>query len=922
MPFGVPVAGIRPGQLVQLDASKLVIVPDNRGALIAWSAGVSAVAATFVGVLVSRATTPLSQNPWFIACLVVACLSFAILLLAGFAVLVSWWRSREPRPAAAVAQPTLPAAAITDRWRLSINDVSSEVLQLQNNGMSHPGYASRSTQENPPPSFRVGMSVACSPLDPATPTTSEVRLRFLSFLGEPPVMDLVRELTALGDGLAWRARDENPRHNFAAILSLPDTEEAPVAWARLLLPEELTRRYGRDFRPAYFVLYVEPRSADGSPAPAASLASWHQCLSEALKLPAALAEFLAGQLSLSTSADPAAEIGVWLKAARVLAELIDVDGYASVEGSAQSNWYMGFAMADPDGQPLGDVAETWLRQLCDSALHLDGYEADLASLRPDTGAGQPNARSVTRSRRATLTASLTTRPVMRRRSVIVVAAAIALGLLGWVVFIAVSGTGGPAPASRPEVSAVVRWGHAIALASTGVVFSVSCASAGNCAAGGSYIGGSGGQQAVVASEVNGTWRSAIEVPGTAALNSGKSLGASVNSVSCGSAGNCAAGGNYADASGHQQAFVASEVNGAWHQAIEVPGTGALNTGATAKNLGASVGPLSCPSAGNCAAGGSYTTDASGGQQAFVASEVNGIWHKAIEVPGTAALSTGTTAKNLGVSVNSVSCSSAGNCAAVGWYTAASGWLRAFVASEVNGNWHKAVEVPGTAALSAGTLNTGTGATAVSCPSAGTCAAGGFYSDGSGHDQAFVASEANGTWHKAIEVPGTAALNTGATDARGAWVKSLSCGSAGNCAAGGFYADASGHQQAFVASEANGTWHNAIEVPGTAALNTGASADNDGAWVNSVSCGSAGNCAAGGFYADASGHQQAFVASEANGTWHNAIEVPGSGSLNTGGSGKPLAEVSSVSCPPAGNCAAGGYYTGGYGIQQAFVTDER
>lgn len=46
------------------------------------------------------------------------------------------------------------------------------------------------------------------------------------------------------------------------------------------------------------------------------------------------------------------------------------------------------APADPDGQRLGDLAETWLRQLCDSALHLDGYEADLASLRLSTAAGQ------------------------------------------------------------------------------------------------------------------------------------------------------------------------------------------------------------------------------------------------------------------------------------------------------------------------------------------------------------------------------------------------------------------------------------------------------------------------------------------------------------------------------------------------------
>src|SRR5215472_2288644 len=162
-----------------------------------------------------------------------------------------------------------------------------------------------------------------------------------------------------------------------------------------------------------------------------------------------------------------------------------------------------------------------------------------------------------------------------------------------------------------------------------------------------------------------------------------------------------------------------------------------------------------------------------------------------------------------------------------------------------GVWRKAIEVPGTAVLNAG----GTaGVNSVSCSSAGDCAAGGQYTDRSGHAQAFVASERNGTWHKAIEVPGTAALNAGADQARGADVTSVSCSSGGNCAAGGGYDDRSGHGQAFVASERNGTWRKAIEVPGTAALNVGGSAV-----VDSVSCGLAGNCAAGGFYTDRSGH---------------------------------------------------------------------
>ena len=95
----------------------------------------------------------------------------------------------------------------------------------------------------------------------------------------------------------------------------------------------------------------------------------------------------------------------------------------------------------------------------------------------------------------------------------------------------------------------------------------------------------------------------------------------------------------------------------------------------------------------------------------------------------------------------------------------------------------------------------------------------------------------------------AALNQGGNAA----VISVSCAAAGNCAAGGYYLDSAGHGQVFVAGEVNGTWHAAIEVPGTAALNSGGQAV-----VSSVSCASAGNCAAGGVYTDSSRHGQAFV----------------------------------------------------------------
>jgi hypothetical protein len=63
-------------------------------------------------------------------------------------------------------------------------------------------------------------------------------------------------------------------------------------------------------------------------------------------------------------------------------------------------------------------------------------------------------------------------------------------------------------------------------------------------------------QAFVVSQVNGTWRTASQAPGTGAMNSGGN--AFVDSVSCSSAGTCGAGGGYTGTAGHRQAFVATQ----------------------------------------------------------------------------------------------------------------------------------------------------------------------------------------------------------------------------------------------------------------------------------------------------------------------------------------------------------------------------
>ncbi len=368
------------------------------------------------------------------------------------------------------------------------------------------------------------------------------------------------------------------------------------------------------------------------------------------------------------------------------------------------------------------------------------------------------------------------------------------------------------------------------------VTSLSCPSAGDCVAVGFYTDGHGHVQAFVASERTGDWLRVEKVPGTAALNTGGH--AVVTSVSCYGIGSCGAGGSYVDGSGATQAFVITEKNGHWYQALEVPGLAAMNAAGDAV-----VNSVSCSRGGNCGAGGSYASgvDTFLGQnivEAFAVSEKNGIWRDALQLPGTAAPNAGEHAQ-----VSSVSCPSAGNCGAVGYWTYADNGVpqypQKFVVTEHNGRW-------GLAADPAGVGGFFDQSVAVSCASAGNCSAGGYYYNDAGDWVAFVINEIAGRWRTTQMVRGAAAWDGAGTT----FVASISCPSAGNCGAGGHW----GHQS-FVAVENSGRWGRARQIPGLITLGWAAG-------VNSVSCPPGGNCSAGGYFIDRrSGHSEAFVSSE-------------------------------------------------------------
>jgi hypothetical protein len=459
---------------------------------------------------------------------------------------------------------------------------------------------------------------------------------------------------------------------------------------------------------------------------------------------------------------------------------------------------------------------------------------------------------------------------------------------------------GAVPASA--ASSAGTWGRAEEMPGSGALNKggwatfggLSCWSPGDCLAGGTYTINTSVPSptgAFLDTERDGIWAKVTPVPGLAALNKGD--GAVLNAVSCASAGNCVAGGWYTDRTGAQQAFVVSERDGAWGKAIKVTGPSGFNAGGVAE-----VNDVSCGYAGDCSAvGDDIAAVGTGGiERGFVVTEHDGTWGKAVQVAGYG--------KDGGAEVDDVSCTGAGSCGAGGVFNVAPNEPEVFVMTERNGTWGSPIEVPGYAALNWDSPDSGEALESVSCPAVGDCSAGGVFTSEYGMDEAFVVSETDGTWGKAMRIPGFTIDNQGSESS----LDSVSCVSAGNCTAGGSYGITGTF--AFVVTQTDGVWGHPENVPGLA-LDA-----RQNAGIGSVSCTSPGDCGASGSYTDAHNRQQAFVVSETDGTWGRAELIPNSEALNKGG-----AASAALSCTAAGRCSAGGYYWDAKTDEQLFVATE-
>jgi hypothetical protein len=329
-------------------------------------------------------------------------------------------------------------------------------------------------------------------------------------------------------------------------------------------------------------------------------------------------------------------------------------------------------------------------------------------------------------------------------------------------------------------------------------------------------------------------------------------------------------------------------------AVEIPGTNSANTGAEA-----GFGAVSCGSSSSCSVGGTYLGEF-GQSEVFVSDMVHGTWQSMTYIPGLGQLNSGGDG-----ALTAMSCTGNGSCSAGGSYTNGANDSQAFVADEVGGVWRAALEVPASGVLNA----TGfAGVTSLACSSPGNCVAGGYYNDALYRGQSFVASETHGVWEAAEPVPGVTALNSDGDSQ----VSAVSCPADGACTVGGYYTDGQGNQQVYVSDETDGVWGQALTVPNSTNLSVGGWAN-----INSLSCGSAGNCSLGGFYKDASNVQEAFLASELNGVWGPAFEVMDS-SIN---GAENVSSVSGVSCSNGENCTAVGVYRDLNGTEHGFFVTQ-
>ncbi len=208
-----------------------------------------------------------------------------------------------------------------------------------------------------------------------------------------------------------------------------------------------------------------------------------------------------------------------------------------------------------------------------------------------------------------------------------------------------------------QISNGAATSHGVTLPSTGSGTSLnalSCSANGSCYAVG-YYGDASGSEALVVPIANGVPAAPVRVP----LPTGGS-NAALYSISCVSATECYAVGNYEDGAGAYQAMLVPITNGNVGNALEI--TAPSSPTASGKLQNGELKAIGCVPAGTCIAGGDYL-DTNNIGQAMTLKISNGSIGSAAEAPLPNDASTTAPFPY----ISAINCDQSGSCLAVGEY---------------------------------------------------------------------------------------------------------------------------------------------------------------------------------------------------------------------------------------------------------------
>ena len=411
-------------------------------------------------------------------------------------------------------------------------------------------------------------------------------------------------------------------------------------------------------------------------------------------------------------------------------------------------------------------------------------------------------------------------------------------------------------------------------------------------------------------------------------------------ISCSAPGYCTAAGSFLTADGSNLPMTETSTAGVW--ALVVP----ADTEPFGAGQGAgSFNSISCSAPGFCTAAGVYRG------QAITATSENGIWS-----PLRAAQFDPSVTRNYdGPSdlFNSVSCSSSGNCTAVGGVSNFDGYRVPMMQTMTNGVWDLAHVAAIPDKYSTQPDNS---FSSVSCASNGNCTAGGAtYSWDTNTFFTFISTSTDGVWGEMVLVADTqftrfsctapgdcsaagsddeSGFNTAATitSTNGVWASpvvvsidpltqypgyhesyfaDISCSSPGNCSAVGYANDVQWNSRPLVRQSVDGVWGQ-VTFP---AYSTAATGPEHYAYLSSVSCTAPQACTAAGTVADTNGNYMAATTTLTSTGWGDMVIAP-MGSTPTS---HPRADsFNTISCSTPTTCTAAGTFTDSSGNYPAMT----